>query len=75
MADCSQYGYVSIEIIFSKKIDEGTVGPTSRLTSVNMVRIVESRKCFAIRGTCQSKYGVNLEKDLSPLEKKHTDIE
>ena len=55
-ADRSQYGYVSIEIIFLKKLMKALYDSTSRLTAANMVMLVESR-CFAIRGTCQSKYG------------------
>ena len=50
------YGYVSKDIKFLKKrFDEGTVRSTSKLTAANIVMLVETRRYFAIRSTCQSK--------------------
>ena len=42
----------SINVI-RKKADEGAVRSTSRLTAANMVMLVVSERCFAIRGTLQ----------------------
>ena len=40
VADRSQYGYVSIEVRFMKKIDEGAARSSSWLTAANMVMLV-----------------------------------
>ena len=42
----------SINVI-RKKVDEGALRSTSRLTAANMVILVVSERCFAIRGTLQ----------------------